>query len=67
MCSNLILTLLLVGQLPEFNYGKCSKILKAFHFLVSNKKLAFRARIHIFYFRIANREYPDQTASYGAV
>ena len=46
-------------------YGKCSKILKTFLFLSSNKMLVFRAEIefHKLFVRIANREDPDQTAS----
>ena len=46
---------------------KCSKILNTFLFLLSNKILVFRAVFHKMFDRIANREYPDQTASSEAV
>ena len=49
------------------NYGKCSKISNTFLFLFSNKMLVFRAGIHKFLVRVANREDPDQTASSEAV
>ena len=49
------------------NYGKCSKIWNAFHFLVSKKKCITRAGIHKVIVRIANREDPAQTASSEAV
>ena len=48
-------------------YGKCSKISNTFLFLISNKMLVFRAGIHKFLVRIANREDLDQTASTEAV
>ena len=48
-------------------YGKFSKISNTFLFLFSNKMLIFRAGIHKKHVRIANREYPDQTASSEAV
>ena len=48
-------------------YGKCSKISNTFLFLFSNKMLVFRAGIHKFLVRVANREDPDQTASSEAV
>ena len=44
-------------------YSKCSKISNTFLFLFSNKMLVFRAGIHKFLVRVANREDPDQTAS----
>ena len=49
------------------DYGKCSKILNTFLFLLSNKILVFRAGIHKMLVRIANREELDQTASSEAV
>ena len=49
------------------NYGKCSQISNTFNFLFSNKLLVFRAGIHKFLVRVANREDPDQTASSEAV
>ena len=48
-------------------YGKCSKILNTFFVLISNKKLFFRAGIPKILVKLANREYPDQTASSEAV
>ena len=48
-------------------YGKCSKISNTFLFLFSNKMLVFRAGIHKFLVRVANRDDPDQTASSEAV
>ena len=48
-------------------YGKCSKILNTFLFLISNKLLVFRTGIHKMLVRIAIREDPDQTASLEAV
>ena len=50
-----------------FEYGKFSKISNTFLFLFSNKMLVFRAGIHKFLVRVANREDPDQTASSEAV
>ena len=47
-------------------YGKCSKI-SMFHFLFTNKIVFIRPGIHKMPVRIANREYPDQTASIEAV
>ena len=47
--------------------SKCSKNSNTFLFLFSNKMLVFRAGIHKMLVRIANREYPDQTASSEAV
>ena len=47
--------------------GKCSKISNIFLILFSNKMLVFRAGIHKFLVRVANREDPDQTASLEAV
>ena len=49
------------------NYDKCSKISNTFLFLLSNKKLVFRAEIHKMLVKIANREDPDQTGSSEAV
>ena len=43
------------------------KKFKAFLSLFSNKMLVFRAEIHNFVVKIANREDPDQTASSEAV
>ena len=37
-----------------FHYGKCSKILNPFLFLVSTKMLALKAGIHKMLFNIAN-------------
>ena len=51
----------------KINYGKGSKILNTFLFLLSNKVLVFRAVIDKMLARIANREDPDQTASSEAV
>ena len=48
-------------------YGKCSKISNTFPFLLSNKMSVFRAGIHKFLVRVANRKDPDQTASSEAV
>ena len=48
-------------------YGKCSKILKTFLFLFSNKTLVFRAGICKIVVKIVIREYPDQTFSLEAV
>ena len=48
-------------------YSECSKILYTFLFLISNKMMVLRARIHKLLARIANREDPDQTASEEAV
>ena len=44
-------------------FGKCSKILNTFLFLFSYKMFVSRAGNHTVLVRIANREYPDQTAS----
>ena len=49
------------------SYGKFSKISNTFLFLFSNKILVFRAGIHKNSVRIANSEYPDQTAFSEAV
>ena len=43
--------------------GKCSKILKTFLVLFTNKMLVIMNENHKMLFRIANRENPDQTAS----
>ena len=48
-------------------YSICSKISNTFLILFSNKMLVFRAGIHKFLVRVANREDPDQTASLEAV
>ena len=48
-------------------YSKCSIISNTFLILFSNKMLVFRARIHKFLVRLANREDPDQTAFSEAV
>ena len=72
MLIDLIISLSL-HLLPYFvcerfdEYSKCSKILNTFLFLFSNKMLVFRAGIHKFLVRVANREDPDQTASSEAV
>ena len=52
-----------MGQLMR--YGKCSEISNTF--LFSNKMLTIRFGIHKMIVRIANREDPDQTASFEAV
>ena len=52
---------------PSSTYGKCSKILNTFLFLVSNKLLLFMAGYHKMLVRTANTENPDQTASSEAV
>ena len=44
-----------------------SKISNTFLILFSNKMLIFRAGIHKILVRIANREDPDQTASFSAL
>ena len=56
-----------VVSLSKTLYGKCSKILNTFLSLFSNKIMVFRAGIHKFLVRVANREDPDQTASLEAV
>ena len=43
---------------------KCSKISNTFLFLFSTKMLVIRADIHKLLARIADREEPDQTASF---
>ena len=48
-------------------YGKFSKISNIFLFPFSNKLLVVMTGIHKMLVRIANREYPDQTASLEAV
>ena len=50
-----------------FQYGECSKISNTYLFLFSNRMLVFRAGIHKFLVRVANRENPDETASSEAV
>ena len=49
------------------DYGKHSKILNTFLFLLLNKMLCIKAGIHNIHVRIRNREDPDQTASSEAV
>ena len=49
------------------NYGKCSMVLNTFLSLFSNGMLVIRAGIGKIFFRIANREDPDQTASSEAI
>ena len=62
------LTLIFQASLVKAQYSKCSKISNTFLFLFSNKMLVFRAGIHKFLVRVANREEnPDQTASSEAV
>ena len=47
--------------------GKCFKFSNTFLFLFVNKLLVFKAGIHKFIIRTANREDPVQTASSEAV
>ena len=59
-------------QNPSVHYkqvkaSKYSKTLSSFLFLFSNKMLVFRAGTHKMLARIANRKYPDRTASEEAV
>ena len=50
-------------NIHKCSYNNCSKILKTFLFLFSNKILVYRDRTHKILVRTENREDPDQTAS----
>ena len=73
LCSS-VFSLVIILTLYEFpssidlcNHSYVSKTSNTFLLLFSNKVLIIMAGIHNLFFRIANREDPDQTASSEAV